>query len=134
MKILIDTHVAIWSVLDDPKLSETARDILLNKENTIYYSSASVWEITIKHMAHPETFLYSGYYLAKGCDENGFLALPVLNQHSFALETLRRSENAPRHNDPFDRIMLAQAKAEGMQFLTHDSLLPYYNEPFIISV
>lgn len=121
-------------MLDDPKLSKAARDILLNRENTIYYSSASVWEITIKHMAHPETFLFSGYHLAKGCDENGFLALPVLNQHSFALETLKRPENAPRHNDPFDRIMLAQAKAEGMRFLTHDSLLPYYNEPFIVSV
>ncbi len=134
MKVLIDTHIAIWSVLDDPKLSGAARDILLNKENIIYYSSASVWELTIKQMAHPETFLYSGYHLSKGCDENGFIVLPVTNQHCFVLETLKRPENAPRHNDPFDRIMLAQAKAEGMRFLTHDSLLPYYNEPFIISV
>ena len=132
MKVLIDTHIAIWSVLDDPKLSKEARVILLDGANEIYYSSASVWEITIKHMAHPETFLYSGYHLAKGCDENGFTALPVLNRHTFALETLKRSENAPRHNDPFDRIMLAQAKAEGMRFLTHDSLIPYYNEPFVI--
>ena len=134
MKVLIDTHIAVWSVLDDPRLPKTARDILLSNENEIYYSSASIWEITIKHMAHPETFLYSGYHLAKGCDENGFIALPALNQHSFALETLKRSENAPRHNDPFDRIMLAQAKAEGMKFLTHDSLIPYYNEPFVILV
>lgn len=134
MKVLIDTHIAIWSVLDDPMLSKTARDILLSSENEIYYSSASIWEITIKHMAHPEAFLYSGYHLAKGCDENGFIALPVLNHHSFALETLKRPENAPRHNDPFDRIMLAQAKAEGMKFLTHDSLIPYYNEPFVILV
>lgn len=132
MKVLIDTHIAIWSVLDDPKLSKAARDILLDRGNEIYYSSASVWEITIKHMAHPETFLYSGYHLAKGCDENGFIVLPVLNQHSFALETLKRPDDAPRHNDPFDRIMLAQAKAEGMKFLTHDSLIPYYNEPFVI--
>lgn len=132
MNILIDTHIAIWSVLDDPKLSKAAREILLDEKNKIYYSSASVWEITIKHMAHPETFLYSGYQLAKGCDENGFIALPVLNQHSFVLETLKRPENAPRHNDPFDRIMLAQAKAEGMYFLTHDSLIPYYQEPFVI--
>ncbi len=134
MKILIDTHIAIWSVLDDPKLPKGARNILLERENEIYYSSASIWEITIKHMAHPETFLYSGYHLAKGCDENGFTALPVLNRHSFVLETLKRPKNAPRHNDPFDRIMLAQAKAEGMQFLTHDSLIPYYNEPCVILV
>ncbi len=134
MKVLIDTHIAIWSVLDDPKLPEAARDILLSKENIIYYSSASVWEITIKHMAHPEAFLCSGYHLAKGCYENGFIGWPVSNPHCFVRDNLKRPENAPRHNDPFDRIMLAQAKAEGMRFLTHDSLLPYYNEPFIISV
>ena len=134
MKILIDTHIAIWSVLDDPKLSKAARDLLLDRQNEIYYSAASIWEITIKHMAHPETFLYSGRQLAKGCQENGFLALPILERHIFALETLKRLKNAPPHNDPFDRIMLAQAKAEDMKFLTHDSLLPYYNEMCIISV
>ena len=66
--------------------------------------------------------------------KNGYLVLPILNKHVSALETLKRSENAPRHNDPFDRIMVAQAKAEGFMFLTHDSLIPYYDEPFIISV
>ena len=134
MKILIDTHIAIWSVLDDPKLSKAARDILLDKKNEIYYSAASIWEITIKHLAHPETFLYSGRQLAKGCAENGFIALPVLEEHIFTLETLKRSEDAPSHNDPFDRIMLAQAKAEDMRFLTHDAMLPYYNEPCVFSV
>ena len=60
--------------------------------------------------------------------------LPVLNKHVSALETLKRPKDAPKHNDPFDRIMVAQAKAEGIMFLTHDSLIPYYDEPFIISV
>lgn len=134
MKILIDTHIAIWAVLDDPKLSKEARNILLDSKNEIYYSTASVWEITIKHMAHPETFLYSGHQLAKGCAENGFIALPIMERHVFALETLKRSENVPQHSDPFDRIMLAQAKAEDMKFLTHDAMIPYYNEPCAIQV
>lgn len=81
MKVLIDTHIAIWAVLNDPKLPE-----------------------------------------------------PVFNKHVLALETLKRSQNAPQHKDPFDRIMLAQAKEENLMFLTHDSLISYYGEPFVISV
>ncbi len=134
MKVLIDTHIAIWAVLNDPKLPSKAKDIILDKENDIFYSTASVWEITIKHMLHPNKLRMNGNLLEKGCEENGYLVLPILNKNVSALETLKRSENAPRHNDPFDRIMVAQAKAEGFMFLTHDSLIPYYDEPFIISV
>ncbi len=63
MKILLDTHIAIWAVLDSEELSDEARAMILDENNEIYYSAASVWEITIKHMAHPETFLYSVKHL-----------------------------------------------------------------------
>ena len=99
MKVLIDTHIAIWAVLNDPKLPKQAKDIILDKANDIFYSTASVWEITIKYMLHPDKLRMNG-----------------------------------NHNDPFDRIMVAQAKAENFMFLTHDSLIPYYDEPFIILV
>ena len=102
--------------------------MILDEDNEIYYSAASVWEITIKHMAHPETFLYSGKYLAEGCEANGFMSLPIFDKHSAELETLVRPK------DPFDRILLAQAKSEGMKFMTHDGLILYYNESFIVSV
>lgn len=134
MKVLVDTHIAIWAVLNDPKLPERAKNIILDERNEIFYSTASVWEITIKHMLHPDKVRISGSLLEKGCEDNGYLVLPVLNKHVFALETLKRSQNAPQHNDPFDRIMVAQAKEENLMFLTHDSLIPYYGEPFIISV
>ena len=62
------------------------------------------------------------------------LAMAVENKHVSVLETLKRPKDAPKHNDPFDRILVAQAKAEGIMFLTHDSLISYYDEPFIISV
>lgn len=52
MKILIDTHIAIWAVMNDSKLPERAKEIILDKENEIFYSTASVWEIAIKHMLH----------------------------------------------------------------------------------
>lgn len=134
MKILLDTHIAIWAVLDSEKLSDEARAMLLDEDNEIYYSAASVWEITIKHLTHPETFLYSGKQLESGCEANGFVSLPIYNRHSAELETLARQQGAPVHKDPFDRMLLAQAKSEGMKFMTHDSMILYYNEPFIISV
>ncbi|GFI01893.1 hypothetical protein IMSAGC005_00719 [Lachnospiraceae bacterium] len=55
MKILIDTHIAIWAVSDDPKLPKVAKDILMDEHNEIFYSTASIWEIIIKHMTHPES-------------------------------------------------------------------------------
>ena len=85
-------------------------------------------------MLHPDKIRLNGSLLQKGCEDNGYSSLPIFNMHVAALETLTRPEYAPRHNDPFDRIMVAQAKAENLMFLTHDSLIPYYGEPFIISV
>lgn len=134
MRMLIDTHIAVWAVLNDPKLPQKAKDMLLDEDNEIFYSTASVWEITIKHMLHPDKLRMSGSLLEKGCEDNGYIVLPVFNQHVSALETLKRPENAPKHNDPFDRILVAQAKAENLMFLTHGSLIPYYGEPFIIPV
>ena len=134
MKVLIDTHIAIWAISDDPKLPEAARDILLDENNEIFYSTASIWEVVIKHMAHPDKVIIDGDTLAQSCENTGFKVLPILNKHTFALKDLKYPDSVPRHNDPFDRIMIDQAKIEGMKFLTHDALIPYYNESFIISV
>lgn len=134
MNVLIDTHIAIWAVLNDSRLPKQAKDIILNKDNVIFYSTASVWETTIKHMLHPDKLRMDGKLLEKGCEENGYIVLPVLNKHVLALETLKRPNDAPKHNDTFDRILIAQAKAESLMFLTRDSLISYYNELFIISV
>ena len=62
MKILIDTHIAIWAVLNDPKLPKQAKNIILDEENEIFYSTASIWEITIKHMLHPDKIRISGSF------------------------------------------------------------------------
>ncbi|MEZ3444711.1 MAG: type II toxin-antitoxin system VapC family toxin [Lachnospiraceae bacterium] len=115
-------------------MSKITKDILTDERNEIYYSTASIWEIIIKHMAHPEKVIIDGDTLAQSCEATGFKVLPVLKRHTFALKDLKYPDDAPRHNDPFDRIMIAQAKAENMKFLTHDSLIPYYHEPFIVSV
>ena len=134
MNLLLDTHILIWALNEDPALPETARKLILDPDNVIYYSTASVWEIAIKHAAHPDNVEFTGKELSGFCKEAGFHCLEVKDRHVFALETLQRPEDAPRHNDPFDRILVSQAKAENMVFLTHDSLIPYYGERCIMSV
>lgn len=58
-------------------------------------------------MLHPDKIRISGRLLEKGCEDSGYVVLPILNEHVFALKTLKRPKDAPQHNDPFDRIMVA---------------------------
>ena len=134
MNILLDTHILIWALNDDPRLPKTARKLILDENNAVYYSSVSVWEVSIKHAAHPDNVEFTGMELAGYCQEAGFIPVDVKDKHVFALETITRSAEAPPHHDPFDRMLIAQAKAENMSFVTHDSLLPYYKEKCILAV
>jgi len=134
MKVLLDTHIILWALIDDARLSEKAKNIILSKENEIYYSTASVWEVSIKHSLHPESMPLSGEQLSDYCQKSGYQMLAIRDDHVYALETIQRAEGAPKHNDPFDRIMIAQAKADGLLFVTHDTLIPYYEEKCIVSV
>ena len=134
MNILLDTHIILWSLFKRENLPRRAVELLSSEDNTFFYSIASTWEIAIKHALHPDNVAFTGKELAGFCKEAGFLPLEVRDRHVFALETLSRPADAPRHNDPFDRMLIAQAKAENMVFLTHDSLIPYYGEQCIMSV
>lgn len=128
MKILLDTHLLLWLFFEDHLLSEEAKREILNRDNEIYYSVVSLWEVAIKHAAHPEKMFLSGRKFASLCHDSGFDMIPLNDRHVFTLETVRRADGAPPHKDPFDRMLIAQAKAEGMRLLTHDRMLPYYNE------
>ena len=130
MKVLLDTHIILWFLTNDSHLSDEAKEIILDERNEIFYSSASVWEVAIKHMKNPKSIRISGSKLSDGCQQVG----PINDSHVSVLETLNRPEGAPPHNDPFDRIMIAQAKAERLRFVTHDSLLPYYGESCLLIV
>ena len=134
MKVLLDTHIILWTLENNTKLSEKAREIIENERNQIYYSTAFVWEIAIKHMAHPEKMRIDGQGFSEKCMKSGFEMLPVYDRHVYGLETLTRPGDAPPHNDPFDRIMLSQAKVDELKFITHDSLIPYYNEECVLAV
>ncbi|MCI8415525.1 MAG: type II toxin-antitoxin system VapC family toxin [Ruminiclostridium sp.] len=134
MNLLLDTHILIWALNEDPKLSEKARSLILDPGNAVYYSSVSIWEVAIKHALHPDNVAFSGKELSQYCQEAGFLPIEMRDRHVYALETITRADDAPAHHDPFDRILIAQAKAENLSFLTHDSLIPYYNETCIVPV
>ena len=134
MNLLLDTHILIWTLNDDRRLPKRAKKLILDKNNDIYYSVVSVWEVSVKHANHPDNVEFTGKELAHFCEEAGFLPLELQSKHVFALETITRADNAPAHHDPFDRMLIAQAKAENMAFITHDSLLPYYEEKCIVAV
>ncbi|MBR1418573.1 MAG: type II toxin-antitoxin system VapC family toxin [Synergistaceae bacterium] len=134
MNILLDTHIALWSIADSKKLSEECANILQDENNEFYVSIASIWEVAVKHRLHPDEISMSEFDYAQFCDLMSFNILPVKLEHIFTLRTLTRQEDAPKHNDPFDRIMIAQAKHEKFSFLTHDKLLPLYNESCILYI
>lgn len=126
MNYLADTHILIWAITDSPKLSKKAREILLSENNNIYYSFANVWEIAIKHSLHKSNITFSSQCFEEMCKLAGYSFLETKCNHAFIVETLKHADNAPReHRDPFDKNML---------FLTHDELIPFYNESCIVSV
>lgn len=128
MRYLLDTHILIWSIMADDQLSKEAYRIINDTENSIFYSVVSIWEVMIKQMKSPTRIPFSGVELAEYCKKAGFIHLSMIQEHAFLLSSLKRDEQAPSHNDPFDRIFIAQAKAENLLFLTHDKTLKYYNE------
>lgn len=108
---------------------------MLSENNNIYYSFSNVWEIAIKHSLHKSNITFSSQRFEEMCKLAGYSFLETKCNHAFMVETLKHADNAPReHRDPFDRLLLAQAKAENMFFLTHDELIPFYNESCIVSV
>ena len=134
MNLLLDTHIALWALADDKRLSERARLLVENEGNRVFCSVISAWEVSIKHALHPERMLVGGGEFMGLCDTAGFDELPVAGRHVRALETLQRTKGAPAHKDPFDRMLIAQAKADGLLLLTHDSLIDGYDEPCVLLV
>ena len=128
--VLLDTHIIIWAMLNDSRLNDKMLKVILNPENRIFYSVASMWEVQIKYAI--KKMPISGIEFMHYCEQSGYHKLPIDDSHICELAGLVRDEAAPPHNDPFDRIMLSQAKAEGFTFLTHDPFFRGYNEPCVI--
>ena len=130
--VLLDTHIILWAITRDSRLTDKIRSYLLNPSNEIFYSIASMWEVQIKYGV--KKLPISGIDFMHYCEKAGYYKLPVDDLHVQELAGLERDESAPPHNDPFDRILLSQAKAEGFTFLTHDPYFRGYNEPCVVEV
>lgn len=134
MRILLDTHIALWAIAGTDKLPMEVIKLLESRDNEVFYSVTSVWEVAIKHKIHPEQMPVPEEEFNRLCQETGFAQLPIKDKHIFLLKTLERPANAPKHNDLFDRLLIAQAKYEDLKLVTHDSLIPYYEEDCIMYV
>lgn len=125
MKLLLDTHIMLWAMTDDERLSDKARELIDNEENEVFFSIISLWEIQIKHILHPDK-IDNAQTVAGFCSVSGFEMLDLSDEAVYLLPGLTRPDTAPRHKDPFDKMLICQAVCEDMSFLTHDSLLSDY--------
>ena len=118
MNILLDTHIILWWLANDSHLSNASREIIANTKNSIYVSAASAWEISIKKslgkLDAPDDFEITLL-------SNGFLPLPITISHAQLAGFLPK-----HHEDPFDRMLIAQSKIEKFTLLTHDKHLALY--------
>ena len=134
MKYLLDTHILIWYFKGDEKLSEKARSIIKDNSNEIYFSSISIFEVDLKCTTKDSKMPYDGEELVKYCFNFGFNELPLKLEHALEVKNLKRKEGKLPHKDPFDNLMLAQAVAEGMQFMTHDNRIAEYDCPNVYKI
>jgi PIN domain nuclease of toxin-antitoxin system len=127
MNLLIDTHLILWAAGDPDRLSEEARQLLLDSANELYYSAASLWEVTIKRTLGRSDFQVDPRRLWRMLPVNGYRELPIAGEHAIAVEALPLL-----HKDPFDRLLLAQARVEGLTLLTVDQQLAEYGAPVLL--
>ena len=119
MKLLLDTHVYLWWLLEDRRLIRKVRHAISGRRTTVYVSAVNIWEATIK--AGLGRLELQGQDLTGEIVANGFVELPVSARHAQAVGQLPL-----HHRDPFDRLLIAQAHAEGLTMVTHDPAFAAY--------
>lgn len=127
MKLLLDTHILLWAAAQPEKLSESAQALLADTQNALLFSPASLWEIAIKSGLGRAGFQVNARVLLRGLLDNGYEELPITSKHTIEVEAL-----PPIHKDPFDRILIAQATAEGIRLITADALVAQYPAPVLL--
>ncbi len=126
MNLLLDTHVALWAITDSPRLAPKARDLIANPANTVWVSVASLWEITIKHSLGRGDMPISGAQAKDWFEQSGYQLLNIEAPHVLGV-----AELPALHNDPFDRLLVAQALAEPLRLITHDTQVARYSDSII---
>ncbi len=118
MRLLLDTHALLWWLADDPALSRSARDAIAAADSEVFVSAASAWEISIKTALGKLT---APSDLEHQLQSSRFEPLSITIAHGYAAGSLPR-----HHDDPFDRLLLAQAKAEDLVVVTRDRRFDLY--------
>jgi PIN domain nuclease of toxin-antitoxin system len=126
VNLLLDTHVALWAITDSPRLSPKARELIESPKSIIWISAASVWEIAIKRSLARRNMPVSGQDAVRYFQKSGYRFLSIEVEHTIAVEAL-----PAHHQDPFDRLLVAQALVEPMRLITHDPLLARYSDTII---
>jgi len=127
MRLLLDTHIALWAVSDDPRLPPKARELIAAPRNLIWVSAVSIWEIAIKHGLGRGEMPVSGLEALEYFRLSGYRLLPVSPEHAAAIEML-----PAYHQDPFDRLLVAQSMSEPLRLLTHDTTVARYSDTVIL--
>ena len=123
MNLLLDTHLLLWAASEPQRLTAKARTLLLDPANHLLFSAASLWEISIKNGLERTDFNVDPRRLWRMLVINGYRELPVTSEHTVAVNDLPHL-----HKDPFDRILVAQARVEGLTLLTADKMVAKYGD------
>jgi PIN domain nuclease of toxin-antitoxin system len=124
VNLLLDTHLLLWAAGAPDRLPAVARDLIEDPGNILIFSVASLWEIAIKRGLGRDDFRVDPRLLRRGLIDNGYAELAITSEHVVAVDSL-----PPLHRDLFDRLLLAQATAEGVTLLTSDKALAAYPGP-----
>jgi PIN domain nuclease of toxin-antitoxin system len=130
VRILLDTHIALWAIVEDRRLPRHARTLIGDRENSIIVSAATIWEIAIKHAAargKADAVPMSGSDALEDFLAAGYEMLSVSPAHAAAVDSLPMI-----HRDPFDRILIAQAISEPARLLTADRRMAGYSDTVIL--
>jgi len=124
VKLLLDTHILLWAACEPARLSAAALALIEDQNNSLMFSAASLWEITIKRSLGRADFNVDPRLLRRGLVDNGYEELAIISDHALA------SDGLPQHHkDPFDRLLVAQANFEGLLLITSDPVVARYPGP-----
>lgn len=126
MRYLLDTHVLLWFLFNSPELSKENKELITNPENQLYYSTSSLWEIETKHCKFPNRFPFTAKEIASAADKSQIVNIPIFNKDIYEYSNSIKITSNKNHNDPFDVILLSQAKASDLILLTADKKFSYY--------
>ena len=131
MKILLDTHILLWALYQSRSLPDLAGSMIADRNCEIYCSVISLWEIALKHQKHPERLPVSGKIAMADSIRAGYSFAELSYRHVLELESLNKANGKDTSSDPFDRMLVAQAKSDGMVLLTHDKKMQGLGEPVV---